>query len=582
MERKTELKSWRFVMDQIRMGEQFGYHTPAYDHSSWMEVESYRAWETYDDSMFDYEGWGWYYTTAVAPERDKRFVLHFDGVGGVAKVYVNGKLAGETDCRYLPFEVDATDFVTPGEQAGIAVLVDNTCRGCEHLTGGKNTEWVLYGGLTHRVWAEEREPCRVSELHIRAQYDGTAEVEATVENKGRLPFAGKLRLTMPSEVQEVTGIVPAGESRTMTFNFKAENITPWSPDEPKLYECKAEVFTLTETRQTLTERFGYRTVETRGTQLFLNGKPILFMGANRYDEYAPYGNCPPKSKIREDLLEMKNCGMNIIRTHYPQDPEHYEIADEVGIMYMIEVPLNWWNKKADEPNEDFEERSRYLPDEAMAILDGTWRWHGNHPCWTVWSTSNECTHSVPMCRGLFEKLAARMRELRCGRLITNVTNKPILDSEELAFCDFLSLNYYFGVTCTNVAENDEALEKLRDRLATAQKLYPNIPHVMTEFGYPCVAGMRGSRAEGRFTEDRGVTYFETFASQFKTDPQMCGLILWCWADYRHRRTFIANEPQKMGICSTFGPYGMVTIDRKPKRLIYDAVRKLFRDFCESR
>lgn len=582
MERKTELKNWRFTPDQVNIGLDFGFHTPEYDHSCWREVESCTAWETYDASMFDYEGAGWFYTTVIAPEVGKRFVLHFDGIGGVAEVYVNGKRAGGTDNRYLPFEVDGTDFVTPGEKAGVAIRVDNSFRGFEHLTGGRKIEWVLYGGLTHRVCAEEREACRVSELHIRPQYDGSAEVEATVENKGRLPFAGKLRLTMPEQTQEIPVILPAGEQIVFTFTCKAEHITPWSPDTPQLYDCRTDLFTLTETRQTRIERFGYRTIETRGTEIFLNGRKILLMGANRYDEYAPYGNCPPRGKIREDLLEMKRLGMNIIRTHYPQDPAHYEIADEIGMMYMIEVPLNWWSKKADEPEEEFAERSRLLPGEAMETLEGTWKYHGNHPCWVVWSTSNECSHSVPTCRRLFEKLAARMRELRCGKLVTTVVNKPILDSEELAYCDFIALNNYAGVLCKSVAENEEALEKLRDRLNKMQELYPDKPHVMTEFGYPFVEGMRGSRTEGRFTEDRAAVYFETFASQFVTDPQMQGLILWCWADYRHRRMFISSEPQKMGMSATYGPYGIVTIDRRPKKLAMEAVRKLYRDFTAGR
>jgi beta-galactosidase/beta-glucuronidase len=44
--------------------------------------------------------------------------------------------------------------------------------------------------------------------------------------------------------------------------------------------------------------------------------------------------------------------MNLIRTHYPQDEIHYRIADEIGIMYMIEVPINWWFPTDEETFED--------------------------------------------------------------------------------------------------------------------------------------------------------------------------------------------------------------------------------------
>ena len=579
-ERRTELRTWRFVVDQNDIGEEFGWHKPEYDHDRWMEVEAYRSWETYDLAMADYEGPGWYHTTVRAPASDKRLVLHFDGIGGIAKVFVNGDLAGETDNRYLPFDVDATPFLQPGQDAAVTVKVDNSYQGRDHLTGGKNIEWVLYGGLTHHVYAEERELCRISHLCIRAQADGTATVEATVENALLIPFLGTVKLEMPEQTLEEKVTVKAGGIQLVTFDCKAADVKPWSPDDPNLYCCKAELCVLGKAVHTAEERFGYRTIEVRGTEIFLNGEKLKLRGSNRYDEYAPYGNCAPEALIREDLLDMKRCGMNLIRTHYPQDPIHYEIADEIGLMYMIEVPLNWWNPIKPETAEDFAAMD-WTPLRAQATdtLDRTWQNYCNHPCWVIWSTSNECSHSNPTCRAMFEMLADRMRSYRPGRLITTVTNKPILDSEELAYCDFISMNYYSGVICDSTAEYPEAIEgTLRDKLANAQKLYPDKPHVITEFGYPCVAGMRGSPTEGRFTEDFGATYFKASSEEMMRDPQMQGLITWCWADYRHRRGFISAGRKKLGFNATYGPYGIVTMDRKTKTVVYDAVWEIFRKF----
>ena len=589
-ERRTELRLWQFVLDQTDQGERFGFQNSDYDHSRWVEREAYRAWETYDDALFDYEGIGWYYTTVRTPAAGKRFVLHFDGVGGTAKVFINGREAGGTASRYLPFEVDGTAYIVPGEDAAVAVKVDNSWQGPDHLTGGKTVEWVLYGGLTHHVYAEEREEIRISHVCLRAGVDGTVKAEVTVENRSAHSFTGDITLSLPGKT--LTGKIAcrAGKTANAVFETRTENIEPWNPESPRLYTCTAALSRRRTVLQTVTERFGYRTIEVRGTEFYLNGSPLRLTGANRYDEFAPYGNCAPADKIREDLLEMKRCGMNLVRTHYPQDPIHYELADEIGIMYMIEVPLNWWrpNKSAAEAEviegsdpdaygtEEFMARSQEIVAEAKDVLERTWLNFCNHPCWTVWSTGNECFHSEPFTEQTFHALAARMRELDCGRLITVAINRPVRSSRELDFCDFISMNYYQGVM-SNTAEERDALicTKMRQRFEEVCRYYGDRPHVMTEFGSPCLAGLRGSDVHGRFTEDFSSAWLEAAYAEFLKDPNLRGLVIWSWADYRHHRGFVSHT---MGTASTYGAYGLKTMDRRTKSLYLDTFRKICGDF----
>ena len=87
--------------------------------------------------------------------------------------------------------------------------------------------------------------------------------------------------------------------------------------------------------------------------------------------------------------------------------------------------------------------------------------------------------------------------------------------------------------------------------------------MMSEYGYVCVRGIHGNETEGRFTEDFGATFLKEKIRIFKSNPNMRGLVIWCWADYRHRRGFIGS-PFGMHLNATYGPYGLVTMDRKPK------------------
>ena len=567
---RHELKTWKFTLDQTQYGLGAGWANPEYDDSRWIDVESYTSWETYEAGMFDYEGHGWFRTwvdVELTPP-NSRSVLKFDGVGGVCQVYVNGKLAGTNDNRYLPFQINVTDFVKKGKNL-VAVLVDNSHRGMEHLTGGQNIEWVLYGGLTHKIYLDEQPACYIEHVRADAEADGSLTVTAIVNNRNASRvsknFVGDLTVSVKG-LKGCAQTLPVELAKTekveLVFNLQAKNVKTGSPDAPNLYELNVQLTKEGEDYYAVTEKIGFRTIETCGTKILLNGKEILLKGANRYDEFAPYGNCAPEEEIRKEFLEMKKAGLNLIRTHYPQDEIHYRLADELGLMYMIEVPLNWWNPKVTDTMADH----FTLAAEAVDTLDRTFQNFCNHPCWTVWSVGNECGHSHPVCQELFRTLAARMRALKCRRLVTYAANKPLLDSKEMDFVDFLGMNYYSGVKSENVDDFPAQLHViLEKKMKVAQELYPNIPHVMTEFGYPCVYGIHGSETEGRYTEDFGTTFMKAKLPIFMSNKQMKGMIIWCWADYRHRRCFIPAKTG-MGMQATYGPYGLVSIDRKPKKL----------------
>lgn len=579
---KIELNTWRFTLDQTEYGEGAGWAKPSYDDSRWIEVNSYTSWETYEYAMQDYEGCGWF-RTHFPYNGGERGILHFDGVGGSAKVFVNGKCAGGTNNRYVPFSLDVTKLLKKGNNL-VAVLVDNSCLGDHHLTGCRTTEWVLYGGLTHRVFFEEQPAVYISHLRVDAQADGSAEITVTVENRDARPdlldFTGSLEISVDgfaSSYQSQVVECPKKSSIQLVFSLQLEGITPWSPEHPALYQLQAVLKKGEQVHYCIDQKFGFRTICVDGTRFLLNGEEILLKGVNRYDEYAPYGICPPEEKIREEFAQIKKCGFNLIRTHYPQDPIHYRLADEMGLMYMIEVPVNWWKPRENETFADY----CTLAAEAVETLDKTFQYFCNHPCWTIWSTGNECYHSHPACQEMFRMLAARMRSLNPGRLITYVSNMPLLDEHELDFCDFLSMNYYSGSLAENADQFPEQLTAvLEKKLGTAQRLYPNVPHVMTEFGYVCVRGIHGSLTEGRYAEDFGVTYLRADCAEFLNDPQMKGLMLWCWADYRHRRGFVPGK-YSMGFQATYGPYGLVSIDRKPKQMLMDVMEEVLANWNVS-
>lgn len=571
---RSELKHWKFMLDQSQCGLGCGWALPKYDDSCWTDVESYTCWETYDRALADYEGCGWFRTWVdIAKEDTKRYVLKFDGVGGMAQVYINGHLVHTNENRYLPFAVDATADLKNGKNL-IAVLVDNSWQMTEHLPGGKRIEWVLYGGLTHHIYLEEQPNLHIAHVRCDAKADGQVKVIATIENRNRVivpTVNGKVTVSVAGCTDEQPLELASGQNTKLEFCLQAENVKTWSPDAPNLYDLTVQLVSEDTVCDTQTHRVGFRTVEVQGTKILLNGQEILLKGANRYDELGDYGICPPEEAVRADFMQMKACGMNIIRTHYPQDEMHYRLADELGLMYMIEVTLNWWYPAADKTFADF----CGLVAKAVDHMDRTFENFCNHPCWTVWSVGNECSHSHPAVNQAFRMLAQRMRDMDCQRLITYAANKPLLDSTELDFVDFLGLNYYHGIKADSVEDfREQMIEPLERVIANARKLYPNKPHVLMEFGSVCVRGLRGSPTEGRFSEDFCAAFLKEKWQVFMRNPQMKGLVIWCWADYRHHRMFLPSK-NGIGLQVTYGPFGMVTIDRKPKEHFLSVMSQLY-------
>ena len=133
--------------------------------------------------------------------------------------------------------------------------------------------------------------------------------------------------------------------------------------------------------------------------------------------------------------------------------------------------------------------------------------------------------------------------------------------------------------------SDETLEPdifevLEEKLRLAEQLYPNVPHVLTEFGVCAIKGVHSSGEEGRFSEEFAETYLrELMPRQDRYDSLIRGKILWSWADYRHHRGFVMNG---LGFGAVFGPWGIVTIDRKPKEGLMQAYKEMLALCAEKR
>jgi beta-galactosidase len=162
-----------------------------------------------------------------------------------------------------------------------------------------------------------------------------AVLSVEVDVKGE----GSLLVTLYDEdkasvVASASRLVQPGSEKT-TFSIPVQSPRHWTAETPRLYHL-----VLCFGNQTIAQRVGFRKVEIKDGLILVNGKRVVFRGANRHEHHPCKGRTVPYEFLRRDLLMMKRYNLNAIRTcHQPSDPRLYDLADELGLWLMDEADL---------------------------------------------------------------------------------------------------------------------------------------------------------------------------------------------------------------------------------------------------
>ena len=561
-ENREIASGWRFQVDVGDVGEHERWYDVGFGRSSWRAAQLPRAWDLLDEAMRGYEGIGWYAVTLDGSwaRAGRAQHLSFGRVMYHAKVWLNGELLGEHVDGYLPFTFDIAGKLRSSDNH-LVLRVDNRPR-IEWPPAAKQIEWVQYGGILQPVRVESKALISISDLAVRAVPDGDgASVACTVELNGRVdPEDLVLRLAVlgnePS-ARTLSVATRTGTSSRHELTLKLAQAKTWSPESPNLYTLVATLERGATVIDRLSSSFGIRTIVARGRQILLNGRPLKITGVNRYDEFGGFGPNPPMKLVTDELRLMKQTGINLIRTHYPQAPEFLDLCDRFGILFLEELPINWWG--VEWFGKEGVVQDDQILDLALPMLEKLIGRDKNHPSVIIWSMANESKTDSAVGIKVMRALIGRTKALDPTRLVTFVT-APGSVREHRAYedADLVATNMYFGSIDGTIAVHRNQLEERARRPSEEHLLrqiiaFPDKPLVITEFGAVGIPGMHGDVAS---TEDFQAAYIRTAWAAISGMPEVSGGVLWSWADYYHRRPFQANGP--------FGAFGAVTIDRRPK------------------
>jgi beta-glucuronidase len=556
-----ERKDGWFLNRKAQPGDTF---PTEYDFSKAERLKVPGDWNTQRESLLYYEGPIWYERDfTYQPKEHTRVFLHVGAANYKSWFWVNGEKVCEHEGGFTSFNCEVTAAVHAGSNFVVAA-VDNT----RHADGVPTleTDWWNYGGLTRTVSLIEVPETFIDQydVHLSRTPETTmnphgndfgvigslhlAHIEGWVHVIGG-HVGDKVQVEIPELNSKSSGVLDA-DSRAK-FLLVASDLQRWSPERPKLYKVK-----ISAGQDSIEELIGFRTVEARGTEILLNGKPVFLRGISIHAE-APYrGGRANTDKDAETLLGWaKELGCNYVRlAHYPHGETMLRAADRMGLLVWSENPV-YWALQFDNP-QVLAKAEQQLEEEI-----GTSR---NHAAIILWSMANETPNTEARTRFITTE-AARARELDPTRLITAALlvraegDTKIVDDPLGKVLDVIGANEYIGW----YEKKPETADVTQWRVEYQK------PMIMSEFGGGAKAGLHGGENE-RWTEEYQANIYRHQLGMLNRIPQLRGMSPWILMDFRS-----PNRPLA-GIQDGFNRKGLIS-DQGEKKQAYYILQKAYKE-----
>ena len=303
-----------------------------YNFETASKIQIPGAWNAIDERLFFYRGPVWLFKKFnYSPKKEVLTHLYIEGSNFTTKIFLNGSIVGEFEGGYVPFNFNISKYLKEGENI-LLVQTDNTLN--ESSVPTQKTDWWPWGGIVGDVYVVETPKQFIQNAYLQLNPDDFSTVLFKLEmNKKSSGHVIKL---------EIPELQFKAEYKTNSLGAISENIkiNPqlWSPLSPKLYEVK-----ISSEAETISDKIGFRSIQTKGQKIYLNNSEIQFKGIAMHSE--PIGIPGPafsKEHFQKLLLTAKDLNINFIRAaHYPYTRHLAKVADQFGLMLWEEVPVYW-------------------------------------------------------------------------------------------------------------------------------------------------------------------------------------------------------------------------------------------------
>lgn len=475
------------------------------------------SWNTQKPELMYYESNIWYRRLFDKPDLDagKRYFVYVGAANYLSTVTFNGKRLGRHEGGFTPFCYEVTDLMK--KEGNFLIIGVDGGRRADRIPA-EVADWFNHGGITRDVLLIETPRTFINNYYIALD-------KSTLNSKVR-KISGTLLLSgkeMPKEVRvqipelRIDQAVAVGADGKAGFTLDAKRLQLWSPASPKLYDVR-----LVAGSDTVCDQIGFRTIETRGKQILLNGEPVFLKGICLHDEN-------PLRRTRANSVEdarlvigwAKELGCNFLRlAHYPHQENIVRLADKEGILLWEELPLYWgiqWSnsKVLDNAKRQYKE-----------LIDRDY----NRASSIIWSIANE-TAVVPERNKFLGELADYVRTLDSTRLLSAACKKDqgrdghpdavyTYNDPLMQKLDIISLNEYLGWYGGSPAECQ----------GKTFKMGLEKPVIVSEFGGGALQGFHGDKAT-RWSEEFQAYLYEESIAMFDKIDGLSGMAPWILCDF---------------------------------------------------
>ncbi len=294
----------------------------------------------------------WVYEKKFERPEAEHVLLQFEGVYKNAKVFLNGKQAGGAAYGYIPFWIDADEYLVDGE---------NTLR-VECAVQHPDSRWYSGAGIYRPVWLWTGPKNSIEPERVRVSTLGIDPPRILLESESPVRA-------------EAEGI--SGEGTRIELELPGAAL--WSAETPALHTLH-----LRTADDSLDICFGIRKIEWSARGLLVNGKSVKLRGGCIHHDSGILGAATYDEGEWRRVRRLKEAGFNAIRSaHNPCSRATLEACDGLG-MYVMDEAWDMWYKPKNKYDYSGQWQANHLEDLTAMV-----RRDFNHPSVLLYSIGNE-------------------------------------------------------------------------------------------------------------------------------------------------------------------------------------------------
>ena len=393
--------TWKFNWVKDADSRPTDFWKTGFNDKGWDDLQVPAVWELngYGDPIYVNVGYAWrnqfqnnppevptennhvgsYRREIVVPAswKGKDIIAHFGSVTSNMYLWVNGRYVGYSEDSKLEAEFDLTPYLKPGQKNLIAFQVFRWCDG-SYL---EDQDFFRYSGVGRDCYLYARNKKRIQDIRVTPDLDAAYQNGSLAVNLD-LKGSGKVDLELIDAQGKQVATATANKSGLVTMNV--ENPKKWSAETPYLYTLRAS---MQGSNEVIPVKVGFRKIELKGDQILVNGKAVLFKGADRHEMDPDGGYVVSPERMLQDIQIMKQFNLNAVRTcHYPDDNLWYDLCDQYGIYVVAEANIEshgmGYGDKTLAKNPSY--KKAHLERNQRNVQRGF-----NHPSIIFWSLGNE-------------------------------------------------------------------------------------------------------------------------------------------------------------------------------------------------